>query len=74
MQILVICNRKFEKKSLVTQIAQAMNQSSEVFWFVLSLGLFVLMGPFSIIAVIAGLYQLSVHTKNQKEPESVGCK
>ena len=72
MQILAACHRKFEKKSLVTKIAQAMNRSSEVFWFVLSLCLFMLMGPFSIIAVVAGLYQLSVHTKKQKEPESVG--
>lgn len=72
MQILAACHRKFEKTSFVTTCAQAMNRSSEIFWFVLSLGLFLLMGPFSIIAVVAGLYQLSRHIKNEKAPESVG--
>ncbi len=71
MQILAACHRKIEKRSLVTSIAKSMSQASEPFWFVLSLALFVLMGPFSIVAVIAGLYQLSVRKTSQKEPESL---
>ena len=71
MQILAACYRKIEKRSLVTSMAKAMNQASEPFWFVLSLALFVLMGPFSIIAVIAGLYQLSTHKTSQREPGSL---
>ena len=73
MHILAACHRKFEKRSLINGIAKAMNQASEPFWFVLTLALFMLMGPFSIIAVIAGLYQLSLRHKNQSKPESFGC-
>ena len=66
-------HRKNEKKSIVARLAKSMGQLSEAFWFVLSLALFMLMGPFSIIAVVAGLYHLSTNGKDQKSPEPANC-
>ncbi|MBU4262835.1 MAG: hypothetical protein KKC76_13345 [Proteobacteria bacterium] len=63
--------RKNEKKSIVTKLADRMSQLSEAFWFTLSLCLFVIMGPFSIFAVIIGLHTLATKNANQNEPESV---
>ncbi|MCB2182035.1 MAG: hypothetical protein KQH63_08435 [Desulfobulbaceae bacterium] len=66
-------HRKNENKSIVGKLAKTMSRLSEAFWFVLSLVLFLVMGPFSIIAVVAGLYHLSTNAKDQKSPEPVGC-
>lgn len=66
-------HRKQEKRSIFTKLTKVMSQASESFWFVLSLFLFMLMGPFSIIAVLAGLYQISTSAKNSKSPEPANC-
>ncbi len=71
IHLLAASQRKFEKKSLVAKLTERMNQLSEPFWFVLALILFMLMGPFSVIAVIVGLYQLTVNNSSLKEPESI---
>lgn len=63
--------RKNEKKSIVTKLADRMSQLSEAFWFTLSLCLFIIMGPFSIFAVIIGLHSLATKNAKQNEPEAV---
>ena len=57
-----------EKKSFLTRLHDRFAQLSETFWFCLSLLLFVVMGPFSVIAVVFGLWSLA---NNQKVKESV---
>ncbi|MBI5556040.1 MAG: hypothetical protein HY885_00220 [Deltaproteobacteria bacterium] len=69
IHLLSTYHRKNEKKSVVTRVAEKMNQLSEPFWFVLSLSLFVIMGPFSVIAVIVGLHNLATKGQKQNEPE-----
>jgi hypothetical protein len=63
--------RKNETKSIITRLAAGMSQLSEAFWFTLSLCLFVIMGPFSVFAVIIGLHQLATKGDKQNEPEPV---
>ena len=63
--------QKNEKKSIVTRMADRMSRLSEGFWFALSLCLFIIMGPFSIFAVIIGLHSLATKNANQSEPEAV---
>lgn len=66
-------HRKQQEKSIYTRMAAFISKISEPFWFVFSFVLFLVMGPFSIIAVVAGLYQLSVNARNQKSPEPANC-
>ncbi|MEW6290953.1 MAG: hypothetical protein AB1545_13970 [Thermodesulfobacteriota bacterium] len=71
IHLLSTVQSKNEKKSIVTKLADKMSQLSEAFWFTLSLCLFVIMGPFSIVAVIIGLHSLATKNENQREPEPV---
>jgi hypothetical protein len=71
IQLLSAHHRKNESKSIITTLANRMGQLSEAFWFTLSLCLFVIMGPFSVFAVIIGLHQLAGKSDTQKEPEPV---
>lgn len=71
IHLLSTVQTKNEKKSIVTKLADKMSQLSEAFWFTLSLCLFVIMGPFSIVAVIIGLHSLATKNENQREPEPV---
>jgi hypothetical protein len=58
-----------EKKSLLTRLHDRFAQLSETFWFCLSLLLFIVMGPFSIIAVVFGLWSLANNEKTKESPE-----
>jgi len=71
IHLLSTVQSKNEKKSIVTKLADKMSQMSEAFWFTLSLCLFVIMGPFSIFAVIIGLHTLATKNEKQNEPEPV---
>ena len=71
IHLLSTSQTKKEKKSIVTKLADKMSQLSEAFWFTLSLCLFIIMGPFSIFAVIIGLHTLATKNGNQNEPEPV---
>jgi hypothetical protein len=62
-----------EKKSLLTRLHDRFAQLSETFWFCLSLLLFVVMGPFSIIAVIYGLWSLANNQKVRESAEPQNC-
>jgi hypothetical protein len=50
-----------------------MHTASELFWFTTSLILFLVMGPFSALAVIPALFSLcsGKNSENMKEPTSV---
>lgn len=71
----LVANHQQKKgnKSIISKMAMAMSHSGEAFWFALSLVLFLVMGPFSVIAVIAGLYQIATSEKNQKSQEPISC-
>jgi small neutral amino acid transporter SnatA (MarC family) len=46
---------------------------SEPFWFCLSFLLFLVMGPFSVIAVVYGLWSLASEENRQKMIEPASC-
>jgi hypothetical protein len=53
----------------IAAIASRWARISEIFWFCVSFCLFILMGPFSVIAVIGGLHSLAKSTQNSAQPE-----
>jgi len=61
------------KKSLLTRLHERFSHLSETFWFCLSLLLFVVMGPFSIIAVFFGLWSLANNKKVRESAEPQSC-
>ncbi|MFH1214894.1 MAG: hypothetical protein V1706_00160 [Pseudomonadota bacterium] len=69
IHLLSTSQRKNEKKSIITKLAARMSRLSEAFWFTLSLCLFLVMGPFSVFAVIIGLHHLATKDQKQSEPE-----
>lgn len=50
-----------------------LSKISEPFWLCLSFGLFLIMGPFSIIAVLYGLWSLASDENRQKMIEPASC-
>ncbi len=71
IRLLATCQTKNEKKSIIAKLADRMGRLSEAFWFTLSLSLFIILGPFSIFAVIIGVYSLAMKNKNSREPELI---
>ncbi len=51
-------------------VTQTIQRYSEIFWFCTAFVLFLLMGPFSVIAVVPALFSLSSekHRRNMREP------
>lgn len=49
--------------SLINRVRAIAAKSSETFWFCLSFLLFIVMGPFSAVAVIMGLWSLATDEK-----------
>ena len=62
-----------EQKSFLTRLHDRFSQLSEKFWFCLSLLLFVVMGPFSVLAVIVGLWSLANNDKVKESAEPLSC-
>ena len=62
-----------ERKSLLTKLHDRFAQLSETFWFCLSLLLFVVMGPFSVFAVVIGLWSLANNDKARESSEPMSC-
>lgn len=59
-----------------TPMKRALAQLSKIgepFWLFLSFGLFLIMGPFSIIAVLYGLWSLASDENRQKMIEPASC-
>ena len=60
--------------SLINRTGSAAARLSELFWFCLSFLLFIVMGPFSAIAVMIGLWSLATSDEcreNMVEPASI---
>ncbi|MCK5194532.1 MAG: hypothetical protein KAQ71_12030 [Desulfobulbaceae bacterium] len=62
-----------ERKSLLTKLHDRFAHLSETFWFCLSLLLFVVMGPFSVFAVVLGLWSLAKNDKARESSEPMSC-
>lgn len=56
-------------KRILSQVARL----SEPFWFCVSFLLFLVMGPFSVIAVVYGLWSLASEENRQKMIEPASC-
>mgnify|MGYP001025985992 CR=1 FL=1 len=63
---------KSEPSPLARILAQV-SRLSEPFWLCLSFGLFLIMGPFSIIAVLYGVWSLASEENRQKMVEPANC-
>jgi hypothetical protein len=59
--------------SLTERMLALASRMSEPFWLCLSFVLFLIMGPFSIIAVVYGLWSLASDEKRQKMIEPASC-
>lgn len=70
IHLLADYNRKQDSPTIISRLAKKMGQLSEPFWFALSLALFMAMGPFSVIAVIIGLYHLATTGTEGETPEA----
>ena len=58
--------------SLLQKTMMLLARLSEPFWFCMSFLLFLLMGPFSAVAVLVGLYTLAKENKSKMiEPASL---
>lgn len=62
-----------DRKSFLTRLHDRFAQLSETFWFCLSLLLFVVMGPFSVFAVVIGLWSLANNDKARESSEPLSC-
>ena len=70
MQIQTKAIRNDSGQSLLQKMVSLFAGLSEPFWFVVSFLLFLLMGPFSVIAVLIGLCSLASeeHRNKMSEP------
>lgn len=59
--------------SIIESIGNAVSTWSETIWLCITFLLFILMGPFSVIAVIYGLWTLSNDESREKMVEPVSC-
>ncbi len=69
IHLLTLNQKRGEKSLFAARIADLFTGLSERFWFTLALFLFVVMGPFSVIAVIIGLYSLATSRSNREAAE-----
>ncbi|MHB1349119.1 MAG: hypothetical protein C4563_00355 [Desulfobulbus sp.] len=59
--------------SPMRRVLAQVSKLSEPFWLCLSFGLFLIMGPFSIIAVLYGVWSLASEENRQKMVEPANC-
>lgn len=59
--------------SPIQSVLTRISKMSEPFWLCLSCVLFLIMGPFSIIAVLYGLWSLASDENRQKMVEPASC-
>jgi hypothetical protein len=59
--------------SPMQRVLAQVSRLSEPFWLCLSFGLFLIMGPFSIIAVLYGVWSLASEENRQKMVEPANC-
>jgi hypothetical protein len=58
---------------VLKSLANKISQLSEVLWLCITFLLFIAMGPFSVIAVIYGLWSLSTSENREKMTEPASC-
>ncbi|MGW8161837.1 MAG: hypothetical protein ACWGN1_06280 [Desulfobulbales bacterium] len=59
--------------SLFHRLSALAAKSSEPFWLCLSFLLFIVMGPFSVIAVLYGLWSLATGENRERMAEPASC-
>ena len=66
-------NTSRENNGIVKELAATLKKTSEIFWLTTSLALFIVMGPFSALAVIPALFSLSSekYRNRMQEPERI---
>ena len=62
-----------DERTPMKRVLAQLSKMSEPFWLCLSFGLFLIMGPFSIIAVLYGLWSLASDENRQKLIEPASC-
>ena len=62
-------NKTLAKAGMTSERLKGM---SEGFWFVTTLLLFLVMGPFSALAAVIGVFSVIPNTENAREPEAIG--
>ena len=60
-----------EKKTAAKLIAMVKSMS-EVIWFTIAFALFVIMGPFSAVAALVGVFTFVGKNEKTREPEPIG--
>ena len=56
----------------VGMTSERLKGMSEGFWFVTTLLLFLVMGPFSALAAVIGVFSVIPNAENAREPEAIG--
>ena len=62
--------RHGEENAAAKLVAMAKSMS-EIFWFTTAFALFVIMGPFSAVAALIGVFTFAGGNEKTKEPEAV---
>lgn len=62
-----------EHVSLIRSLSYKKSQLSEGFWLCITFLLFLIMGPFSIIAVVYGIWSLASVENREKMVEPASC-
>lgn len=70
-QILHKIHPQQSDEAFMERLAVKAKKVSEVFWFTTTLALFIVMGPFSVIAAVAGVLSVIPGEEGGREPEPV---
>lgn len=60
------------EETVVTKFVVVAKKTGEVFWFTTAFALFVIMGPFSAVAALVGVFTFAGGNEKTREPEPVG--
>ena len=71
-QILPKHSPRHGEDTVAAKFVAAAKKTGEVFWFATAFALFVIMGPFSAIAALIGVFTFAGANENTREPEPIG--
>jgi hypothetical protein len=66
-------HEKQENDSLCKNLLSRISELSEIIWLCITFLLFIVMGPFSVIAVIYGLWALATGENKERMIEPASC-
>jgi hypothetical protein len=66
-------HEKQENDSLCKSLLSRISELSEIIWLCITFLLFIVMGPFSVIAVIYGLWALATGENKERMIEPASC-